>query len=162
MRALPSVALGAAAALVVACAVSPKPSVAPERPNVPPPTATGAHNASQPPLAPPSSDPHAQIKFYSDQIEAQRQQLGMPEAVLQEQSAPAEASPPHAADDTSCHAGASESCHSVCTMSDSICDNADKICKISDDLGDDEWAAGKCAGARSTCSDAHKRCCTCS
>lgn len=160
MRGAPGLALGAAAALVVACAASPKPERAamPEPQKVP----AGAHNTSTAPMAPPSSDPHAQIMFYSNQIDSQRQQLGMPEAVLQESSAPADASPPHAAQDASCHAGASESCHSVCTMSDSICDNADKICKISDDLGDDEWAAGKCASARSTCSDAHKRCCSCS
>jgi len=160
MRGAPGLALGAAAALVVACAASPKRSAEPVAPQMQPATA-GAHNAQPAPMVPPSSDPHAQIKFYSDQIDAQRVQLGMPEAVLQESSAPAEASPPHAADDPSCHAGASESCRSVCTMSDSICDNADKICKISDDLGDDEWAASKCASARSTCSDAHKRCCTC-
>jgi len=163
MRGAPGLALGAAAALFVACAASPKP----ERAAMPAPQSTepataGARSSQPAPMLPPSSDPHAQIMFYSNQIDSQRKQLGMPEAVLQESSAPAEASPPHAAQDTQCHAGASESCHSVCTMSDSICDNADKICKISDDLGDDEWAAGKCASARSTCSDAHKRCCTCS
>lgn len=153
----PGLVLGVAAALVVACAASPKQAAAPA---APPPTASTAHGAE--PLAPPTQDPRGQIEWYSNQIEAQRKQLGMPETVLQEMSAPPETSPPHAAQDASCHAGASETCHSVCTLSDSICDNADKICKISDDLGDDEWAAGKCASARSTCGDAHKRCCTCS
>lgn len=157
MRGLPGIVLGVATALVVACSASPKQAMAP---TAPPPAASSAHGGETP-LAPPSSDPRAQIKFYSDQIETDRKQLGMPEAVLQEMSAPPENSPPHAAEDASCHAGASETCSNVCKLSDSICDNSDKICKISDDLGDDEWAAGKCAAARSTCSDAHKRCCSC-
>jgi len=159
MRGAPGLALGTAAAFVVACsAVAPSKSPSHPRPVAP---ERAAAQPTEVPMVPPSQDPHAQIKFYSDQIDSQRQQLGMPEAVLQESSAPAEASPPHAAQDSTCHAGASDSCHSVCTMSDSICDNADKICKISDDLGDDEWAAGKCASAKQTCGDAHKRCCAC-
>jgi hypothetical protein len=153
MRGLPGLALGVATALVVACAASPKRAMAPSQP------APGARE--QAPMEPPSQDPHAQIEYYSNQIDAQRQQLGMPEAPRPMSMAPAEAAPPHAANDTTCHAGASEACSNVCRFSDSICDNAVKICKISDGLVGDEWAAGKCASARSTCADSHKRCCTC-
>lgn len=156
MKGAPGIVLGVAAALVVACAAAPKQAMAP----TPAPVAPAAHG--QDAMGPPTQDPRGQIEFYSQQIDAQRKQIGMPETVLQEMSAPPETAPPHAAQDASCHAGASESCHSVCTLSDSICDNAEKICKISDDLGDDEWASGKCMSARSTCADAHKRCCTCS
>ena len=153
MRGLPGIVLGLAAALVVACSASPKQAVAPM---------PAANTGGAAPMAPPTQDPRGQIQWYSDQIDAQRKQLGMPEAVMAMSTHPAEASPPHANNDPSCHAGASETCSNMCTLSNSICDNADKICKISDDLGDDEWAAGKCASARSTCDDAHKRCCTCS
>ncbi|MBV8762833.1 MAG: hypothetical protein JO257_36445 [Deltaproteobacteria bacterium] len=156
MRGLPGIVLGVSAALVVACSSGKRAAMEPVAP-----TANSAHGAAEP-MVPPTQDPRGQIQWYSDQIEAQRKQIGMPEAVMQQMTAQPESSPPHAAQDNACHAGESESCHSVCTLSDSICDNADKICKISDDLGDDEWAAGKCTSARSTCTDAHKRCCTCS
>jgi hypothetical protein len=156
MRGLPGLVLGVAAALVVACAASPKQGAAP----VPAPSRSNMQGAE--PMMPPSQDPRAQIKFYSDQIDTQRKQLGMPETVLPMTTHPTEASPPHAQQDPACHAGDNETCTNMCTLSNSICDNADKICKISDDLGDDEWAAGKCASARATCADAHKRCCACS
>lgn len=155
MSGAPGIVLGVAAALVVACSAAPKQTMAPTQ--APAPAAHG-----QDVMTPPTQDPRGQIEWYSQQIDAQRKQIGLPETILQEMSAPPETSPPHAAQDAACHAGASETCHSACTLSDSICDNADKICKISDDLGDDEWASGKCIGARSTCADAHKRCCTCS
>jgi hypothetical protein len=142
-------AAGVVLLLFVACMSSPKATMAPQARPV---------SASQPPLIP--SDPKAQIQYYADEIEKQRQQLGMPEAVLPMSSQPIAATP-RSNDDAQCHAAKTESCNSVCTLSDSICDNAEKICKISDELGDDEWASDKCKSARVTCSDAHKRCCEC-
>jgi len=150
---------GLACAAFVACSAGNKATVAPMAPQNNAPASAGAHSAE-----PPTSDPRGQIEYYAQQIDAQRKQIGLPEAVLPMSTQPMSAvpTPPHAAEDTSCHAGASSTCHDVCTLSDSICDNSNKICKLADDLGDDEWAAGKCASAKQTCTDAHKRCCECS
>ena len=158
---------GLACAAILACSAGPKAAKEPTAP----PTAASAHGAEPVPGQPRPgqtmpgqavpSDPHAAIEYYAQQIDAQRQQLQLPEAVLPMSSQPM-ALPPHAADDTTCHPAASTSCGDVCRLSDTICDNAGKICKISDDLGDDEWAAGKCTSAKQTCGDGHKRCCECS
>lgn len=157
MKGALGVVAGLACAVVIACSASPKPmAVAPAAP--PQPVTAGAHSAQPEPVP---SDPHAAIEYYTEQIEAERKQLQMPEAVLPMSTQPTAPLPPHANADATCHPAASSSCGDVCRMSDTICDNSGKICKISDDLGDDPWAAGKCASAKQTCGDAHKRCCEC-
>ena len=159
MKGALGVVAGLACAAVIACSASPKQSVVPSAP--PQPMTAGAH-AAQPQPEPVPSDPHAAIEYYAEQIEAQRRQMQLPEAVLPMSTQPTAPLPPHAGEDATCHPAASSSCGDVCRLSDTICDNSGKICKIADDIGDDEWAAGKCASAKQTCGDAHKRCCECS
>ena len=154
MKGALGVVAGLACAAVIACSAAPKTAMAPSA--LPQPaTARGAQSEPVP------SDPHAAIEYYTEQIEAERKQLQMPEAVLPMSTQPAAPLPPRVAEDTTCHPASSSTCSDVCRMSDTICDNSAKICKISDDLGDDEWAAGKCASGKQTCGDAHKRCCEC-
>lgn len=155
MRGALGVVAGLACAAVIACSASPRQSTM--RPAAPPQPVTASPQAAEVE----QTDPHAQIEYYAEQIDAQRKQMQLPEAVLPMSSQPM-APIPHAAEDTTCHPAASTSCGDVCRLSDSICDNSVKICKLADELGGDEWAAGKCASAKQTCGDAHKRCCECS
>lgn len=53
-------------------------------------------------------------------------------------------------------------CRDSCKIAQSICDNAVNICRLADELGDDEWARGKCGDAREACSEATESCCGCS
>jgi hypothetical protein len=147
------VVAGLACAAIIACSASPKTAMTPASQ---PPVPATAHGAEPVP-----SDPHAAIEYYAEQIDAQRKQMQLPETVLPMSSQPVAPISAHASDDTTCHPASTATCGDVCRMSDSICDNSGKICKLADDLGDDEWAAGKCASAKQTCGDAHKRCCEC-
>lgn len=54
-----------------------------------------------------------------------------------------------------------DECTDVCTLRDDICDNAASICRIADQLGDDEWARGKCNSAKASCKEATEKCCDC-
>lgn len=63
--------------------------------------------------------------------------------------------------DASCRPAASERCTEACTLSTSICDNQGKICELAGQLPGDDWAASKCASARSSCRAAREACCSC-
>ena len=63
---------------------------------------------------------------------------------------PAEESPPK-----------TDECTDVCTLKDDICDHAASICRIANDLGDDDWARGKCNSAKASCKEATEKCCGC-
>ena len=52
-------------------------------------------------------------------------------------------------------------CADVCTLADSICGNAQQICDLADQLAPDDWAAGRCTAARTSCARAAARCCSC-
>jgi len=164
MKGALGVVAGLALAGVIACSASPKNTATPAAPQTMPASSHGAEAVPGTTVRPEPvpSDPHAAIEYYAEQIEAQRKQMQLPEAVLPMSTQPAAPLPPHANVDAACHPAASSSCGDVCRLSDSICDNSGKICKIADDIGDDEWAAGKCTSSKQTCGDAHKRCCECS
>lgn len=64
--------------------------------------------------------------------------------------------------DHQCKRSEADTCHDVCTLSDSICSNAEKICDIAKELGDqDGFANEKCARGTSACKASQQRCCSC-
>ena len=52
-------------------------------------------------------------------------------------------------------------CADVCDLADYICHAEEDICRIADELGDDDWARGKCDSAKASCTEAKKRCTDC-
>jgi hypothetical protein len=54
-----------------------------------------------------------------------------------------------------------QQCTDVCSLADAICENSDRICQIADDLGNDDWAHGKCSSAKASCKEARQACCRC-
>jgi len=52
-------------------------------------------------------------------------------------------------------------CADVCDLADYICHAQEDICRIADELGDDDWARGKCDSAKASCTEAKKRCTDC-
>jgi hypothetical protein len=52
-------------------------------------------------------------------------------------------------------------CNDVCILADYICQAADDICRIAAGLPDDEWARGKCAKSKASCSEARQKCADC-
>jgi hypothetical protein len=146
---------GGLAVLVVACATAERPI-----PAAPPPT---AHMTAM------SGDPHAQIEQLSQQIAAQRDQLGLPPppapTINDSDCKPTCMIEPMAVaartQDPGCHPAGTSTCDSVCTLSDSICSNATQVCNLARQLATDAWAAGKCSEAQASCTAAHGRCCDC-
>ncbi len=63
--------------------------------------------------------------------------------------------------DAACHPAPTDTCSDSCKLSDSICDDAKKICDLAATLPGDTWAAGKCDSGKTSCSDAHDKCCAC-
>jgi hypothetical protein len=119
-----------------------------------------------------SADLHAQIDALDRQItdELSRAHITPPPAesctgaacsaaMSQPFATPAPVSPN--APDATCHPAVSDHCQQTCTLSTSICANQDKICDLARQLAGDDWAANKCASARSSCQAAHETCCTC-
>ena len=53
-------------------------------------------------------------------------------------------------------------CVDVCQLAGSICDSATSICRLAGELGNDEWAQGRCRAATESCTRADQRCCECS
>ena len=106
----------------------------------------------------PAGSPHDEIEKLDAKIEDSR--------VLMQLTAPAAGGsatmPMSVATDPACHPAPSDACHDSCTLASSICDNATKICDLAAQLEGDTWAAGKCEGAKATCSSAHAKCCGCS
>ncbi|MGE5185064.1 MAG: hypothetical protein ACM31C_23510 [Acidobacteriota bacterium] len=135
--------------IVVACAAPLKTSQAPA-PQQPMPAAGG---------------PRGEIEQLSNQIEAQRAQMALPEPP----AAPQMATTPNAtpmgqvpsSHDEACHHGTSQTCTDSCDLSDQICGNAQKICDLAQQLQGDAWAAGKCERGKQTCDAAHASCCAC-
>ena len=64
--------------------------------------------------------------------------------------------------DPKCVHASNQACNDTCTLADSICENAETICKIAKELVGDTRAAGKCAGAETSCEKARGKCCGCS
>ncbi len=131
----------------------------------------GAHKAAAPrEQAMPSvagsdaapSTPKAELEQLYAQVEQERMQMGLPEAMASTQPpAIPMAAHPTTQTDAACHPAKSETCESSCKLSDSICTNADKICKLAKDLEPDADAATKCEKADKTCKSAHDKCCGC-
>ncbi len=125
--------------------------------------ASAQRTSAPPPVAPPMTgeSPHAQIERLSNDIEAQRQQMQLPEPVapLAAHVTPMGRMP--TSHDETCHPATSQTCTDSCTLSDSICDNAGKICDLANQLQGDSWAADKCSRAKATCDAAHAKCCDC-
>jgi len=63
--------------------------------------------------------------------------------------------------DPQCHPASTDRCNDACTLSTSICGNQQKICDLAKQLDGDDWAANKCAAARTACRAAHDHCCRC-
>jgi hypothetical protein len=57
--------------------------------------------------------------------------------------------------------GGGDVCESVCELAEYICRAQEDICRIAGELGDDDWARGKCWSAKASCSEAKKRCVEC-
>ena len=107
------------------------------------------------------ADPHAEIRQLAARIDADRGTLALPPPPVCAPSA-CDATPmAEAPKASSCQPAPSDACHDTCTLSDSICDDAKQICDLASQLAGDTWAAGKCASAKQTCTDAHARCCAC-
>jgi hypothetical protein len=157
-------ALGACAAVVVACGASQKAAM--------PVSAETSTAGVAPTMAP--GDQRERIDALDAEITASFVQLGV------ERPAPAampalgcspgvDCSPqtmstgieaPRA--DTTCKPGSSDVCDTSCTLADSVCSNAEKICTIAGELGGgDEYANEKCDSGKSACDRASERCCSC-
>ena len=150
MKGLPGILAGVCAAIVIACAASPRSAMVASPPMAP--TSTGGAAAS----------PHDQIAELDAEIAAQRGQLALPPPAVQPMAAGVTvAAVPSPADDPTCHPAKSETCSTSCTLAGSICSNATKICELAKQLPGDDWAAVKCAGANETCKAAHDKCCGC-
>jgi hypothetical protein len=94
-----------------------------------------------------AQDPKSQILTLEGQIDGARWRL--------EGRSP-QPSPP---DGTA--AGAPPSCTEICDLSGYICRAQADICRLADELAED-WARGRCEHAKTSCTDARKRCDTCS
>jgi len=125
----------------------------------------GCAGASRPaaPMAPPTSadgtDPHAEIAKLEHDIVA-RGGTFTPQVSIQTDMVTMAELPKST--DASCHPAASETCSDSCKVSDAICDDAKQICDIAGKLAGDAWAAGKCESGKQSCTDANKKCCSCS
>jgi len=123
-------------------------------------SAAPQESQAMPSVAP--SSPKAELDQLYAQVEAEREQLGLPEPMASgAPSAIPMGEHPTTQTDAACHPAESETCTSSCTLSDSICTNADKICKLAKDLAPDPDAAAKCEKAGKSCTAAHDKCCGC-
>jgi hypothetical protein len=106
--------------------------------------------------------PKGQLDHLFAEVEQERQQMGLPEAVLDPgaQTFPAAEPTRTPQTDATCKPAPSETCTTSCTLSGSICKNKDRICELAKDLGDDD-SLGKCNKATKTCKTAADKCCSC-
>jgi hypothetical protein len=155
------IALGAAAAALVACASAGRKST------VAAPPSAGADAGA---VMPGGSPEHAEIAQLDQAItdELTKRGLAVPaEATCGpacDMAAIAMDSKPVTQDPRmqSCKPGASDTCQDSCTLSDSICKNADRICTIAHQLGDrDAYANDKCVRGSQSCQASKQRCCSC-
>ena len=156
------IALGAAAAALVACAAAGSKQMVQA-----PPTA-GAADAGA--VMPSGSAEHTEIAQLDQAItdELTKRGLAVPAdatcGARCDMAAIAMDSKPVTSDPRmqSCKPGASDTCQDSCTLSDSICKNADRICTIAHQLGDrDAYANDKCVRGSQSCQASKQRCCSC-
>lgn len=124
-------------------------------------TACAASPRATAPMSPPGADgdPHAEITQLEHDIVA-RGGTFVPQVSLQTDMVTMAELPKST--DANCHPAASDACTDSCKVSDSICDDAKQICDIAGKLAGDAWAAGKCESGKQSCTDANKKCCSCS
>ena len=164
MKIAAGLALGACAALLVACGASQKSAM---------PVAAESTTSVAPPMASPGEqretidalDAEITASFTSFGIErpapAAMPALGCspgvdctPQTMSTGIDAPRE--------DATCKPGSSDTCDTSCTLADSVCSNASKICTIAGELGgNDAYANEKCDSGKSACDRASERCCSC-
>ena len=154
MKGVVGIVAGALCALVIACAGGSKSAAV-----APAPAATAGSS-------PMPDSPHAQIDALAKQIADARTQMGLPAesaalAPCVGAACPRVMSVPPPTQDPACQHSASETCASSCRFADSICANAGKICDIAKQLGNDDWANGKCTSGENSCKEAKQRCCGC-
>lgn len=58
-------------------------------------------------------------------------------------------------------AASDDTCTNVCDLAQYICRAQEDICRIAGELGDDDWARGKCNDAKASCAEAKRRCAEC-
>jgi len=156
IRALgPGLVLAAACLAAIACAAGGARSSA--RPAAPSATA-------MPAAAP--GDPRAEIDALDHEITAElaRAQISPPPATCSGATCASQMSEPFSTPtpgDPTCHPAASDHCSDACTLSTSICNNQQRICELARQLPGDDWAAGTCTRARTSCQAAHDACCGC-
>ena len=149
----------AAASTIVACAMG-----GAQQSKAPAPAVAAAPAAQTMPQ--PNTPEDDRIAELANQIDAQRQQLGLaaptPAHVgsVEPMDVHAPVAPTAPSTQPTCHP-ASDTCSQSCTLSGSICDNAKKICDIASELPGDAWASNKCVEGNETCAAAKKRCCDC-
>jgi hypothetical protein len=130
----------------------------------PAPTSAAPSEATSGAAAEPlPASPHDQITALEQQIDQASAQLALPAPTpAQIEGAPTQpmgALP--STQDPKCRPAPTDTCKTSCTLSDSICDNADRICKLAESMPGDNWAAGKCAKANTTCEASRTKCCGC-
>jgi len=163
VRGLAGLALGACAALVLACGAARNAQAPTARATTPEPGA--AADAAGASTAPMPGDPHGEIEALDARIAAERDRMGLPApqvaAVVPGTEPPTMMAVPSVAGDAACHPAPSTTCQDSCTLADSICANAGRICELASELPGDDWAAQKCVSGKATCDAAHARCCGC-
>jgi hypothetical protein len=134
------VALGACAALAIACgaAIQAKPEA---------PRAAKTMDAGRP------GGDHAQIQQLADDIRSREQAAGLPP-----NTEPYDA---HRGEGVCSVSSTSETCVDACNLGDAICDDAKKICDLADQLPGDAWASERCDAGKASCQRARERCCDC-
>ena len=130
--------------------------------------AAARSKSASPAVAPASTDPMGAMSPQREEIERLNREIEDSIAKLSiERGAPMADMNPASANivtpsgDPTCKPAASDSCKDVCTLGESICKNAKRICEIATEMGNDEWANGKCADGVASCDAARKRCCDC-
>lgn len=164
MKIAAGLALGACAALVVACGASQKASA---------PVSAESTTGVAPSMAP-AGDKREQIDALDAEITASFASLGVdrpapaampalgcnPGVDCTPQTMSTGIDAPRA--DATCKPGTSDTCDTSCTLADSVCSNASKICTIAGELGgSDTYANEKCDSGKSACDRASERCCSC-
>jgi hypothetical protein len=99
-----------------------------------------------------------EILMLDGKIMDYRRELGLgprpsPWLIQQLAAAPVE-SPPQRSED-------GDACVQACDLAQYICRAQQDICRIAAELGDDDWARGKCWTAKASCQEAKRRCADC-
>jgi hypothetical protein len=144
-----SLAAGALAAALVACAAGSRPQMKTQAP-------TSADAA--PPLSGRPDELRAKIaQLDEDNLrDLQEAQVEPPDATMSASMA----STPMADVRQVCEHAPGDRCEDVCKLSGSICDNASSICDLAAQLPGDGWAEERCGAAKASCKRATERCCS--